>query len=36
LENVLGCFKEAVAGDFGGEATCAGEGFDDAVGTLGE
>lgn len=34
LEDVLGCFEEAVTGDFGGEAACAGEGFDDAVGAL--
>ena len=31
FEDVLEGFEEAVAGDFGGEDTCAGEGLDDAV-----
>lgn len=31
FEDVLECFEEAVAGYFGGEAACTGEGFDDAV-----
>jgi len=32
LEDVLGCFEEAVAGDVDAEAAGAGEDFDDAVG----
>lgn len=34
LKDMLGCFEEAVAGNFSRETSCAGEGLDDAVGAL--